>query len=343
LIGRAAIGIDFRGEPTAQFRKDDGVSGPNGNRIPSYRLRNLVQTTALLGAMVGLLALLGWLFAGVAGVIWAAGMGIAALTLGARASGSLLLRLYRARPIGREQAPDLYGIADELAGRAGLREPPILFYIPSRIMQAFTVPSRGGVVISVTDGLLRGLAPREIAAVLAHEMSHVRHHDIGIMALADMITKLTRFLSFFGVILVLLNLPSMLAGKAFLPWTAVFLLVSAPTLSVLMQLALSRTREFDADAGAVELCGDPEGLAAALVRLERYQGSLWTQMLMPGYRLPEPSMLRSHPLTEERVRRLAGMRPGPKLRSLQPPRRRHQVTDRQVPQAPRWRRSGFWY
>ena len=69
------------------------------------------------------------------------------------------------------------------------------------------------------------------------------------------------------------------------------LLVFAPTLSVLMQLALSRTREFDADLGAVELCGNPDALASALVRLERYQGRLLTQMLLPGYRLPEPTRL----------------------------------------------------
>ena len=124
------------------------------------------------------------------------------------------------------------------------------------------------------------------------------------MALADMITKVTRFLSFFGVIFVILNLPFTLASEAVLPWPAVFLLVFAPTLSVLMQLALSRAREFDADLGAVELCGDPDALASALIRLERYQGRLWTQMLLPGYRLPEPSLLRSHPLTDERVRRL---------------------------------------
>jgi heat shock protein HtpX len=219
----------------------------------------------------------------------------------------------------------------------------MLFYIPSQIMQAFTVPIRRGAAISVTDGLLRGMAANEVAAVLGHEISHVRHHDIGIMALADMITKMTRFLSFFVVIFVIVNLPFMMAGEAVLPWPAVLLLVFAPTLSVLIQLALSRAREFDADLGAVELCGDPDALASALARLERYQGRLWTQMLLPGYRLPEPSLLRSHPLTDERVHRLAGLAPGPRLRSLERPRRPEQVEIGTRPHPPRWRRSGFWY
>jgi heat shock protein HtpX len=302
-----------------------------------------MQTAVLLGAMLALLALLGWLFGGGIGVIWAAGLGLAALAFGAPASGALLLRLYRARPIRRDQAPVLHAVADELAGRAGLAATPMLFYIPSRIMQAFTVPVRRATAISLTDGLLRGMAADEIAAVLAHEISHVRHHDVRIMALADMITKMTRFLSLFGVIIVVINLPLMLAGEAVLPWPAVLLLVLAPSLSVLMQLALSRTREFDADLGAVELCGDPDALATALVRLERYQGRMWTQMLMPGYRLPEPSLLRSHPLTEERIHRLAALPPGPRLRSLEAPPRPEPVAQWTMPHPPRWRRSGFWY
>ncbi len=302
-----------------------------------------MQTAVLLGAMLALLALLGWLFGGGIGVIWAAGLGLAALAFGAPASGALLLRLYRARPIRYDEAPVLHAVADELAERAGLAPTPILFYVPSRIMQAFTVPERRATEISLTDGLLRGMAADEIAAVLAHEISHVRHHDVRIMALADMITKMTRFLSLFGVIIVVINLPLMLAGEAVLPWPAVLLLVLAPSLSVLMQLALSRTREFDADLGAVELCGDADALATALVRLERYQGRMWTQMLMPGYRLPEPSLLRSHPLTEERIRRLAALPPGPRLRSLEAPPRPEPVAHWTMPHPPRWRRSGFWY
>ena len=319
------------------------MNGVNDNQVSIHRLRNLMPTAVLLGAMAGLLALLGWLLGGVAGVIWAAGLGIAALALGAPASGALLLRLYRARPIRRDEAPVIHAIADELAKRAERGATPMLFYIPSQFMQAFTVPIRHGAAISVTDGLLRGMAPSEVAAVLGHEISHIRHHDIGIMALADMITKVTRFLSFFGVIFVILNLPFTLASEAVLPWPAVLLLVFAPTLSVLMQLALSRAREFDADRGAVELCGDPDALASALIRLERYQGRLRTQMLLPGYRLPEPSLLRSHPLTDERVRRLAGLAPGPRLRSLERPRRPEPVVRWAVPHPPRWRRSGFWY
>ena len=89
-----------------------------------------------------------------------------------------------------------------------------------------------------------------------------------------------------------------------MPWLLVLTLALAPTFVSLLQLALSRAREFDADIDAAGLTGDPVGLASALDKLQRRQGSLWETILMPGGRIPDPSLLRTHPKTEERIVRL---------------------------------------
>ena len=307
------------------------------------RLRNEFHTAALLAGMAALLAALGWSLAGSAGVIYAAVLGVAGLIFGARASARLLLRLYAARLVHPEQAPELYAITRELAGRAGLAATPALFYVPSQMMQAFSLELGSGPAIAATDGLLRGMTAAEIAAVMAHEISHIRNRDIRIMTLADLTTRITRYLAFIGWILMFVNLPLALAGHGTLSWLAIALLIAGPTVSTLMQLALSRTREYDADLGAVRLTGDPDALATALVRLERYQGRYWEQMLMPGYRLPEPSLLRSHPETGERVRRIRDLPRGRHLQSLERIERPAPPFHAVARRAPRWRPWRPWY
>jgi heat shock protein HtpX len=101
------------------------------------------------------------------------------------------------------------------------------------------------------------------------------------------------------------------AGATNLPWLVIALLLFAPQLTTLFELALSRAREFEADLDAAGLTGDPAGLASALAKLERAQRSPWERILMPGFRLPEPSILRSHPATEERVARLRTIQAAP--------------------------------
>jgi heat shock protein HtpX len=114
-------------------------------------------------------------------------------------------------------------------------------------------------------------------------------------------------MSLFGQILLLFNLPLLLTGAVTIPWGLILLLVLAPTIGALLQLALSRTREYDADLGGALLTGDPMALAGALRKLERNGRGLWESLLMPGRRDPNPSLLRTHPPTEERIRRLAAL------------------------------------
>ena len=169
---------------------------------------------------------------------------------------------------------------------------------------AFAVGTGANAAIGMTDAMFRDFSTRELSGVMAHEISHIRNRDTLVMGLADAISRFTTFLSRLGLFFVFLNLPLILLGAARISWLAVLIMILSPTISALLQLGLSRTREFAADADGARLSGDPEGLASALTRLERIHGGAWERIILPGRRHPEPSLLRTHPATEERVERL---------------------------------------
>jgi heat shock protein HtpX len=267
-----------------------------------------------------------------------------AFALGPKVSPQLVLRLYRACEISPRELPEVARVLAALAERAGLERPPRLFYVPSAMVNAFAVGARADAVIALTDGLLRALDLRELAGVLAHEISHVRNRDLWLMAIADLAGRLTRVMTLFGLALLLVGVPLWLSGGDSLPWLVIPLLVFAPQITTLLQLALARAREFDADLDAAGLTGDPAGLAAALAKLERYQRGAWEQILFPGQRLPEPSVLRTHPPTGERIARLEalhGMPHLPRLPALGG--RRPAAAWPMVRSAPHGRLISFWY
>ena len=318
-------------------------------RSISHKLRNNLQTALLVAALALLVAYLAWFIGGPV-LAWAALLGVVVLaTNNPIASPRLLMSLYRARPIRQAEAPRLYAIVHELSRRAGLERLPVLYLVPTRLMNAFTTGDRQDAAIAVSDGLLRRMALRELTGVLAHEISHVANGDIRVMAFADLVSRVTGMLSLFGQVLLLISLPLWLLSAADIPWLPILLLLFAPTLSALVQLALSRSREYEADRSAAELSGDPEGLAAALQKLERQRGGLWERLFMPTQRIPEPSMLRSHPPTEERVRRLLDLRdrgplPQPLPELWEPSPWDHLgFLARRLPFGPRWHISGLWY
>ncbi len=308
--------------------------------------RNRLQSLFLLLVMGGFMALLGWLLWGESGV-W---MMLLTTALGVVFNPGLsprwVMRLYGARPLTREQAPELFEIVAQLAGRAGLTRPPELHWVPSSMLNAFAVGTPEQSAIAVTDGLLRRLDLRELTGVLAHEISHVRNRDLWVMGLADLFSRATSTLSLFGQFLLLANLPLILLGGVTISWSAILLLVFAPTLSGLAQLALSRTREFDADLNAARLTGDPDGLAAALAKIEQVQGNWLERIFLPGRRVPEPSLLRTHPETADRIARLMAL----KQRLGTPPAalpfegslQLHGVHG-PVRRRPGWHLSGLWH
>lgn len=270
-----------------------------------HALLNRLQTLLLLVAMGGFLAFLGWLLWGREGMVLLPGFGALLVASQPLLPPALVMRLYGGRRIAPHQAPWLHELVRELSGRAGLAASPALYCVPGRLINAFAVGTGNRSAVAVTDGLLRALTVREIAGVLAHEVSHVRNNDIWTMNLADLFTRLTSFLSLAGQLLLLINLPLIMVAGIGVNWAAIALLVLAPNISALAQLALSRVREYEADLGAVRLTGDPEGLARALQKIESLQETAWEQLIFPGRRLPDPSLLRTHPRTEDRVRRLA--------------------------------------
>ncbi len=270
-----------------------------------HKALNTVHTWLLVAGSLFLLAVSAWAIAGITGLIYAIIFGGFSLWAMRRASPQVVLTMYKAKPVTRVEFPQGHAIMDELARRAGLPVVPKLFVIPSRLMNAFAVGRHSDSAIAVTDQLIRTLTARELTGVLAHEVSHIRNEDIRVMALADMVSRFTSFMSTLGFVTLFFNV----SGVGFqVPWLAVVVMLAAPTIGGLLQMALSRTREFDADLDAAILTGDPDGLASALLKLERAQGKLWENMVLPGGRIPNPSILRSHPKTEDRVARLKGLK-----------------------------------
>jgi heat shock protein HtpX len=219
------------------------------------------------------------------------------------------MRLYRAQPLDPRLGDQINDIVAALANRAGLTSAPRVYVIPSMTLNAFAAGTPTHAVIGITEGLLRRLTMREIAGVLAHEISHIRNNDLWVMGLADLMTRFAQALSYVAVFLAMLNILGSLNGERYASWTAVALLYFAPAISSLMQLGLARTREYEADLEGALLTGDPLGLASALRRLERYTGRFWEDLMLPipARRVPQPSLLRTHPSTEDRVARLLSL------------------------------------
>ncbi|HEY7552812.1 MAG TPA: zinc metalloprotease HtpX [Hyphomicrobiaceae bacterium] len=286
--------------------------------LRAHRVRNTLHSLLLVGGLGLLTGFCGWL-------IWG-GMGVAAalvamgvlFAFAPRLPPELMMRFYRARRVDARTGGRLLHIVDALSDRAELPAAPRVYIIPSMTLNAFASGTPDNAVIGITEGLLRRLNLNELAGVLAHEISHVRNNDLAIMGLADVMTRFTQALAYLALFLALFNLPAFLLGDAEIPLIGLVLLYLAPTAGSLIQLALSRTREFDADLEAASLTGDPEALASALQKLERYQGYFWEDMRLPvpGRRIPQPSLLRSHPRTEDRIARLKALRDRPLLPQL---------------------------
>jgi heat shock protein HtpX len=145
--------------------------------------------------MGGFLALLGWLLWGGGGVLMLVTIGLFGALAHPSFSPWWVMRLYGARPIEPNRTPALWNVLQRLAERAELPHVPRLYYVPSGLLNAFAVGSRDQAAIAVSDGLLRKLDLREVAGVLAHEVSHIRSNDLWVMGLADMFSRTTNLLS----------------------------------------------------------------------------------------------------------------------------------------------------
>jgi heat shock protein HtpX len=271
-----------------------------------------MRTTLLLGTLTGLLVVIG---AAIGGAQMALIFLIGALFFNLIQfwfSDKIALKMAGAQPVSEEEAPKLYQMVRELTTRADLPMPK-LYVIPQDQPNAFATgrnPSHSAV--AVTQGILNLLSDDELRGVLSHELAHVRHRDILITTIAasigGAITYIAYMLMWFGGED---DSPLGLVG-------ALALALLAPLAAGLIQLAVSRQREFSADATGAEFSGNPESLASALLRLE--QGAEAAPMQVnqatePLY-IVKPfsgggiaSLFSTHPPIEERVRRLRQMRP----------------------------------
>ncbi len=271
-----------------------------------------LRTTILMASLGGLLVVIGALIGGPQG----AGLFLLiALVINAGSyffSDKLALAASKAKPIDEAEAPRLYQMVRELTTRADLPMPR-LYMIPSDQPNAFATgrnPKHSAV--AVTRGITKLLSEDELRGVLAHELTHVRNHDILIQSVASAIGTAITYVAY---MLMWVgdddNGPLGLAA-------ALAMVILAPIAASIIQLAISRQREYAADAGGAELCGNPESLASALLRLE--QGA--EAMPMQVNQAAEPlyivrpfkgkglqGLFSTHPPIEERVRRLRQMRP----------------------------------
>ncbi|HEY9638407.1 MAG TPA: M48 family metalloprotease [Coleofasciculaceae cyanobacterium] len=278
---------------------------------------NELKTAALLGLLSGLLVLGGYYLVGNEQGLYM-GLAFAALTSFGSwyYSDKAALAAYNAQPLARQEAPELYDMIARLSDRAGLPMPKV-FFVPTKSPNAFaTGRDPEHAAVAVTQGIVELLSPEELEGVLAHELTHVRNRDTLTQAvvgtIAGAITFLGRILTF-GALYGPVTRDDRRGGN---PVGILFLIVLAPLAATLIQLAISRTREFSADLGSAELTGNPVALASALEKLE----SIGHRIPMNGNPAMSPllivnplsteglqSLFRTHPPTEERIRRLLEM------------------------------------
>jgi heat shock protein HtpX len=318
---------------------------PSAHR--AHKARNTLHSALMVGGLGLLAGFSAWLIWGPMGVaVTLVAIGVV-YAFAPRLPPEMIMRFYRARQLDPRHGGQIVHIVDVLSDRAELAAAPRVYVIPSMTLNAFATGTPQNAVIGITEGLLRRLNINELAGVLAHEISHIRNNDLAVMGLADVLTRITQALAYLAIILALISLPAFLLGEAEFPLFALVLLYLAPTVGSLIQLGLSRTREYDADLEGASLTGDPEALTSALEKLERYQGHFWEDMRLPvpGRRIPQPSLLRSHPKTEDRIARLRALSERPMLPHLA-------VADEPmvslvglgpVAMRPRYRWTGVWF
>ncbi|HET7584509.1 MAG TPA: zinc metalloprotease HtpX [Gemmatimonadaceae bacterium] len=273
---------------------------------------NNVKVFVLMAGLAALLVALGGYFGGQSGMIMAFVFAAGANIFMYYTSDRMVLRMYGARVVDRTSAPELYDMVDRLRQRAGLPMPTVAI-APHRQPNAFaTGRDPEHAVVCVTQGILQTVSSEELEGVLAHELGHVRNHDMLLQTMAATIAGAISNLAYFGIFFG--------GGRndRSNPIVALAMIILAPVAAMLIQFAISRQREFKADAAGAEITGRPLALASALQKLEANAkripmrvspaaGSLAMVNPFSGQRIAFASLFSTHPPTEERVARLRAM------------------------------------
>lgn len=285
---------------------------------------NTLRTTVLLAGLTALLLFAGKALGGNAGMVVALIFAVVMNFGSYWFSDKLVLRMYQAQPVGPDKAPELYSVVQELARQANMPMPAV-YIVESDTPNAFaTGRNPEHAAVAATTGLLRIMSREELTGVLAHELSHVRHRDTLVSAIAatlagaiTMLANMAQWMLLFGG---LRGNDNNQGGGGVLG--ALVMMIMAPLAAMLIQMAVSRSREFGADQGGAELTGNPLWLASALRKLEQANerapmqaaaehpttAHLFIVNPLGGLRLAR--LFSTHPSTEERIRRLEAMARG---------------------------------
>ena len=275
-------------------------------------LGNWFKTGLLMAAIVALFGVVGSVLGGGQGMLLALTLGLATNFWAYWFSDRMVLKLYKATEVDEASAPLLYNTVKDLARRVGLPMPKVYLIDEAQPNAFATGRNPEHAAVAATTGILQLLTARELAGVLGHELTHVKNRDILTStitaSMAGAITTLAQFGMFFGG-----------RDDNRNPVLALLVLIVAPIAAMLIQLAISRGREYEADHGGAEVSGDPRALADALAKIDRYAKGLplppaethpaTAQMMIvnPLHGGGIAGLFRTHPPTEERIRRLLAM------------------------------------
>ena len=279
---------------------------------------NWVKTAILMAAITALFGVIGGAVGGREGMLLALGFALVSNFFAYWFSDKMVLKMYQAREVDASSAPQFYGMVQELAQKAGLPMPKV-YLIDEQAPNAFaTGRNPEHAAVAATTGILNALSARELRGVMAHELAHVKHRDILISTIsatmAGAISALANFAMFFGSRDENGRPTSMIANLA--------VMLLAPMAAGLIQMSISRAREYEADRGGAEISGDPLALAAALEKIhaiasgvplraaEAHPETAQMMIMNPLRGGGLAGLFSTHPATEERVRRLRQMAAG---------------------------------
>src|ERR1700712_2264777 len=276
---------------------------------------NWVKTAMLMAAITALFVVIGGMIGGSKGIALALVVALAMNFFSYWFSDKLVLKMYNAQEVDESSAPQFYRMIRELSQRAQLPMPKV-YLIEQDAPNAFaTGRNPEHAAVAATTGILRVLSEAELRGVMAHELAHVRHRDILISTvsatMAGAISMLANFAMFFG------GRDS--EGRSTNPVVGILVMLLAPLAASLIQMAISRAREFEADRGGAEISGDPQALASALQKIhraaqgipleatERHPETAQMMIMNPLSSGGLRGLFSTHPSTEERVERLNAM------------------------------------
>ena len=277
-------------------------------------IANSFRTAALMAAMITLFALLGNALGGQNGLVLAFVIAVGLNVFSYWFSDKMVLRMYRGREVGPGEAPELVAMVDRLRQRAGLPMPKV-YVLPSGQPNAFaTGRNPQHAAVAFTEGILRALPMDELEGVTAHELAHVKHRDILTSTIAATLASAITLLARFAIFVPVGGRDDNGGGGL----QALLMLILAPVAAMLIQMAIARSREFEADRGGAQISGKPNALANALLRLENAAehipadvnpstAHLFIVNPLAGRMGAIAGLFRTHPPTAERVARLRAM------------------------------------